>query len=107
MGGAKSMDRQLIDENGVGHSDQIEGEFDTKSRVARNKNGNLKAAFEGDAAGKFSQGRTQQTDAGLEQTVFSGSGSALQDFAMSKPKPMVCSGQTKRIYKVNLDCQKD
>ena len=80
------MDRQLIDENGVGHSDQIEGEFDTKSRVVRNKNGNLKTAFEGDAAGKFSQGRTQQTDAGLEQTVFSGSGSALQDFAMSKTK---------------------
>ena len=100
------MDRQLVDENGVGHSDQIEGEFDTKSRVVRNKNGNLKTAFEGDAAGKFSQGRTQQTDAGLEQTVFPGSGST-KDFAMSKTKTNGVHGQTKPIYKVNLDCQRD
>ena len=86
VGGAKSMDRQLIDENGIGHSDQIEGEFATKSRVARNKNGNLKAAFEGDAEGQFSHGRSEQTAAGLEEVVLSGSGSVLQDFAMSKTK---------------------
>ena len=70
----------------MAHSDQIDGDFNTKSRVARNKNGNIKTAFEGDATGSFSQSRTEQTNAGEKEVVVSGSGSALQDFAMSRTK---------------------
>ncbi len=86
FGGGKSMDRQFTDANGVKHADLFSGEYDAKGRFARQKNGNLKAAFDGDFEGDFSQGRTEQTVLGKEETVVSGSGALLQEFDISKTK---------------------
>ena len=84
--GGRSMESDTVDVHGVRRQNGIEGNFDTKGKFSRQKNGNLKGALDVEMDGAFSNATTTPTTTGSEQTVVSGSGNFAQDFDIARTK---------------------